>query len=181
MKIGILEAWKAAHASEIFRKYSFLPEGMITKIAAEIPRIYKSNRRKIGIGNDLVLAFDDEMTKSYNLIISKQQVYSPTLLEDLRLVRRSIFDIQLVLDTCPIHGIGEKVAYIFEPESADLEFVLNLALDTVKRETLKNAVSLQDKMFIELYSAGMRLIDITGLRFGDIDLKNSRIKTSYND
>lgn len=174
MIVWILPGWQEKHPEEELKTYEMLPQDLIERSSGEIRQTFLANKGNSMMkdGNVLVISFQDPGAVNYQLQISKLPVYSPTFPEQYKFVAWSMYNIQLVSENCAVHGIPEKIALLFEPNSSTLEFLDNSALHEIVSRALVNLNDLQTKKFLLMFfSTGMRVNEIASLKIGDLDLR----------
>lgn len=182
MIVWLIPGWEEAHDTALLATYCKIPAVLIEENAQKIRELY-STTKDIGSnpGKEIGMQFSGTGCEGYEIIVNKVERYSPTFLEELKLVKRTMFDVELVTNKCPIHGISERIARLFEIESPKFNIINNQEIHQRLVRPITSPGSradLEEKVFASLYfSTSLRLNEIFDLKLGQIDLQHKRIKT----
>lgn len=181
MWLWLVPGWVEAHPMELMQNYAVYPRDLIEHNSEEIRKAYSvaTNDPKVHAANEVVISFPAAGSENYEIIITKLQQYSPTLIEELKLVRRTMFSVELVTERCDLHGIPERIGLLYEVERKQFGVIDNQELHEriVKPVTSPTAdYSNEEKLYLSLYfSTAMRRDEIINLKVGDVDMKRRTI------
>lgn len=115
----------------------------------------------------------------YKIEFSKPDKYSPTILESMKVVKRTMLDVMMVTDKCPIHGGGETVARFYEIEKQGWEYLDNSELRArivdpmladLRRSKVTDKSTEEEMLFQMMWYTGLRLDQVGNMKVSDIDL-----------
>lgn len=106
MIVWILPGWESAHPADVLEQYGIAPSKLLAGMGPRMKEAWATLKRgKMPSSKEqAVLSIQVPRSKDYEIEFSKVDVYSPTFPEDMKLVKRSMFDVVMVTDKCPIHG-----------------------------------------------------------------------------
>jgi len=167
MIVWVLPGWEDAHPKDVLQTHRIAPSILLANMGPVIRNAWKNVKGRAS--ESQVVTFSK--MPDYKIEFSKPEVYSPTFLESMKVVKRTMSDVLMVTDRCPVHGNGETVARFYEMDVADWEYVDNsevraTVVDPMIAKLGKD--SEQGLLFQMMWYTGMRLNQVGNLKVDNI-------------
>jgi hypothetical protein len=168
----------------LLEKYDIAPSTLLADMGPIIKKAWKDVKDTTSIhkaGKTPIIVRLSRM-QDYKIEFSKPGVYSPTFPENMKIVKRTMFDALMVTDKCPIHGRPETVARFYELDKDEWEYLDNgklrrelvqPLLSDIKKGKIKGGETnrMEQEFLVRImFETGMRLGQVGKLKVSDLDV-----------
>ena len=170
MFVWVLPGWEEAHPNDVLQTHRIAPSTLLANMGPVIMDAWNKVKRSTAAHQDMAVVAFPKMP-DYKIEFSKPKAYSPTFLESMKVAKRTMHDVLMVTDKCPIHGSGETVARFYEMDNANWEYVDNPEVRTTVVDPMLARLgkdSEQGLLFQMMWYTGMRLEQVGKVKVDDI-------------